>query len=114
LNRGNAYQNKYNLDQAISDFTKAIKLNPHNANAYLNRGNAYQNKGNPGQAISDFTKAIELNPNDGQIYRTRAFLYFSRREYTRTWEDVHKAEAMGCSFDPGFVKELRKASKRKR
>ena len=62
-NRGLAYGKKGKYDQAISDFTRALELNPGNARAYDRRGFAYGKKGQYDQAISDFTKALEINPN---------------------------------------------------
>lgn len=63
FNRGNAYIDKNNYDQAIKDYTKVIELNPQNADAYNNRGASYINKNNYDQAIKDYQKAIEIDPN---------------------------------------------------
>src|SRR5215469_8097074 len=41
-NRGNAYYNHGNVDQAISDYSDAIRLDPNYVSAYNNRGNAYE------------------------------------------------------------------------
>ena len=59
--RGSAYQRNGQFDQAISDFSQAIEINPNDAMLYYNRGNAYSEKGLHNQAISDYEKAIELN-----------------------------------------------------
>jgi tetratricopeptide (TPR) repeat protein len=59
-NRGNAYSVKGEFDQAISDYTKAIELNPKLDFAYSNRGNAYKDKGQFDEAITDYSRAIEL------------------------------------------------------
>jgi len=40
-NRGNAYYDKGQYDQAITDFNKALEINPRYADAYNNRGFAY-------------------------------------------------------------------------
>ena len=40
-NQGLAYFNKGQYDKAISDTSKAIEINPRDADAYNNRGNAY-------------------------------------------------------------------------
>jgi tetratricopeptide (TPR) repeat protein len=91
-NRGVAYMRKGNndmeftegadykrglmeYDQAIADFTQAIRLNPNHVNAYKNRGYAYGNRGandmklkvaeeNFVRAIADFNQVLKLNPND--------------------------------------------------
>ena len=58
--RGVAHaQGKGQYDQAISDFTSAIEINPEYAEAYYNRGVVHaQGKGQYDQAISDFTNAL--------------------------------------------------------
>ena len=40
-NQGRAYGQKGQYDQAISDYGKAIEINPRDATAYYNRGCAY-------------------------------------------------------------------------
>ena len=51
---------KGDYDSAISDYTKAIKLNPQFAAAYNIRGLAYALKGLKDLAISDFKKSTNL------------------------------------------------------
>ena len=114
-NRGDAHFKKGENDLAISDFTKAIEMNPRFANAYYYRGLAYLRKREYDQAISDYTKAIEINPRFAVAYPERAFAYCHfKREYDKAWEDVHKAESLGQEIRPGFLKTLRKDSGRKK
>jgi tetratricopeptide (TPR) repeat protein len=61
-NRGSAYGLKGDLDRAISDYNKAITLNPNYAPAYNGRGRAYASKGDYTHAVADVTKATELAP----------------------------------------------------
>jgi Flp pilus assembly protein TadD len=44
-NSGNQNLNKGNLDQAVADFTQAIKLNPNDTGVYYSRGTAYNGIG---------------------------------------------------------------------
>jgi Tfp pilus assembly protein PilF len=61
--------------QAISDFDRAIEINPEYADAYKGRGVAYGNLGNYTQAISDFDRAIEINPDYAMAYYDRGVVY---------------------------------------
>jgi Flp pilus assembly protein TadD len=48
------------LDRAISNFAKAIHLDPKDAEAYKDRGQAYGKKGNEAKAGADFDQAKKL------------------------------------------------------
>ena len=87
--RGSAYYLKGNLDQAISDYNKAIALKPK-LFFYMNRGNAYYLKGNYDQAIFDYNKEIELGPSI-YIYINRGNAYFVKGNYDQAISDYNKA-----------------------
>jgi tetratricopeptide (TPR) repeat protein len=74
-NRGAAYGEKSQYDQAISDFNKAIEMNPRYNKAYNNRGIVHRLTGQYDQAISDFNKAIAINPLDAEAYNNLAWLF---------------------------------------
>jgi tetratricopeptide (TPR) repeat protein len=67
--RGDAYNLKGDYDRAIAELTRAIKLNPHFAEAYINRSCAYLLKGNYAQARADVDRALRINQNshDAQL-----------------------------------------------
>ncbi|MDR2739402.1 MAG: tetratricopeptide repeat protein, partial [Treponema sp.] len=48
-------QNRGEYDNAIADYTEALRLDPDFTAAYNNRGNAYADKGMYDRAIEDFT-----------------------------------------------------------
>lgn len=59
--RGQARVALQDYDPAVSDFGKAIELEPLNADAYFERGLAYKARGDYESAIRDFDTAAKLN-----------------------------------------------------
>lgn len=89
--QGKFYLRKEQNDKAISEFSKAIKINPKHADAYHYRGLTYQSIGQYDQAIADFSKAIELNPKDASAYNSRANAWVNKGEFDRALSDFNKA-----------------------
>jgi len=85
-------------DQAISDYTKAIEINPTFAEVYYGLGVAYCNQGNLSQAISDYTKAIEINPNLAEAYDSRGDAYHNQGNLSQAISDYTKAIEINPNF----------------
>jgi tetratricopeptide (TPR) repeat protein len=64
--------------------------------------------------ISVFSEAIKDRPNFVGFYYNRGIAYFYKKDYDKSWQDVHKAESLGYKFDVDFIKSLKKASGRER
>ncbi len=91
VSRGNDYVKKGRYDEAISDYTKALEINPRDASAYVGRGVAYFDKGQYDDAISDFTKALEINPKFAEAYHRRGIAYGKKGQYDGAISDFTKA-----------------------
>ena len=76
---------------AISDFTKAIGINPKDGDSYYNRGFAKENLEDYEGAISDYTKAIKINPEDGDIYYNRGIAKVNLEDFEGAISDYTKA-----------------------
>ena len=96
--------------QALSNYNKAIEINPARAEAYYNRGCVYDKKGDLTEALSDYNKAIELNPDFAEAYYNRAVAYYQLNEYDQAWINVQKVEALGGTANPDFINALRSKS----
>jgi tetratricopeptide (TPR) repeat protein len=59
---GNALFEKGAVDEAMTEFQKALEINPNYAEAHNNLGNALLQKGRVGAAIIQYGKALEINP----------------------------------------------------
>lgn len=74
--RGELYYDEKNYGQAVTDYDKAIQLNPNDATPYKNRGRAYGALKEYAKAIVDCNKAIQLSPNDAYNYQARGAAYY--------------------------------------
>jgi tetratricopeptide (TPR) repeat protein len=60
-----------NLNQAMTNFDRAIKLDPQYFQAYIERGNVKTEVGDLPGAVADYTTAIQLNPKSVAAYYNR-------------------------------------------
>ena len=97
-NRGNAYKEQGNIQQAISDYTKGIAINPRDAEIYSNRGSAYKDQGNIQQALSDYNKAIEINPHFFVAYDNRGITYYQQGNFIQAISNYNKAIAINSDY----------------
>ena len=89
-------------DQAITDFTKALGVDPSMADSHLYRARAYEKKEKYDQAINDFTKAIEMEPKMAPIYADRGRIYFLKGLYDQAISDCSKALELLPTMDIAY------------
>ncbi len=82
-------------DDAIADYTEAIRLNPEYYWAYNDREAAYNKKGDFRHTIADFTEMIRLDPENGEAYHIRGGAYFLRGQKSKAEADFDKAKELG-------------------
>jgi len=99
FSRGVDSSQKGDFRRAVSDYNKAIDVNPEFVVAYLNRGYSYSRMGEFDKAIADYTKAIELNPRYAIAYHNRGFVYRKMGDYDRAILDFTKA----IEIDPKYA-----------
>jgi len=102
-NRGLAYKNLGDYNQAIKDFEAAIGMKPDYAEAYYNRGLAHKALGNVGQAIADYSQAIRIKPNLVEAYNNRGNAYGESGDCTLALMDFNAALEINPSFAEAFM-----------
>jgi Mlc titration factor MtfA (ptsG expression regulator)/Tfp pilus assembly protein PilF len=78
-------------NQAIADYSEAIRRAPDFARAYRDRGAAYAARGEHGKAIADLTRALQLDPNDDNALLWRAHVRCEARQYEKALRDLSRA-----------------------
>ena len=89
--RGFAYCETGQYNDAIADLTQAIGLDPDHADSFRERAKAYAREGQSDQAIADETRALRLKRNDASLYSERALLYLGRNRWRETIADFSAA-----------------------
>ncbi|MFC1839335.1 tetratricopeptide repeat protein [Thermodesulfobacteriota bacterium] len=75
---------------AVDYYSKVLKLNPDNAEAYKERASIYYLWGKYEELIPDLNKAIELNPDNAEAYKERARIYYNWGKYEEAIADYNK------------------------
>jgi tetratricopeptide (TPR) repeat protein len=107
-NRGQAFLEKGELDNALADFSKVIALNQSYDTAYNNRGIVLSKTGHPDKAMEDFDKAIALNPLYDEAYNHRGIAFGEMGQLDKAMEDFNKTIALNpyhsrAYFNRGYV-----------
>ena len=98
-NRGNAFRNLKNYNEAINDYNKAIELNSNNASYYNNRGNAFNVLREFEKAIDDYNNAIRLNPNYSLAYNNKGVSFYNLEKYDDAIANYNEA----IKLNPDYV-----------
>ncbi|MEP6900212.1 MAG: protein kinase [Actinomycetota bacterium] len=128
FNAGDDFLNKRQYDQAINQFTEAIKLNSGNPNAYFKRGIAYNGRGaaygdteDYDNAIQDYYQATVLKGNNAKGFSNREGACENNGHYKKSIYSTHKQSIKDykrlLKLNPIFNSahnELKKAKKERR
>jgi len=93
-NRGYAYLHLSHFDEAITDFNKALSINPKLYFSYFSRGRAFYETGKHSEALSDFNQYITLRPSSAVGYRARGLTLGAMGDMA----NANKNFLIGCSL----------------
>ena len=89
--RGRSYLELNDLENAESDFKKALRTSKKEKRTYLGLGTLNSKKGDHKEAIANFEKSIELDPQFAVAYVSLGFEYHMIGEYQRSIEYYNQA-----------------------
>ncbi len=100
--RGKTAFQKGEYENAIKDYTAAIKLDPRAAAAYTGRGLALTKRGDPLTALGDFNEALALDPNDARAYAGRGLARVRAGSTEKAVADLNRAVALDPKLAMAF------------
>jgi len=101
-NRGQAFMNTGQIENAIRDYSAAITLNPFYQEAVYNRGIAYEKIGASDLALRDYDRALVLNPSNYQAWNNRGILYGKSGSYDLSIECFNRALAINPGHSESY------------
>ena len=106
IQEGKEFLKANKIDEAIANFTEALKLDPKSIAALLNRGNTYCKQGSFDNAIADYNEVIRLDPKNGKAYNNRAVAYWYNNQPVQSHEDLKKAESLGIEVNKKIWQQI--------
>lgn len=101
LQKGHRLYQKKRFDQAILQYSQAVKNEPANFEAYFWRGRAYLKTKQYKRAIDDFEKTVRLNSRYTPAYNNLGWLYGRQGEYDTSIGHLNKS--IELSPDKGWA-----------
>jgi len=83
-------------ENALTEFNRALELQPNNSLARQYRANVYRRRGEWERSLADLQRAEELDPRDAEIARGIADTYLALRQ----WKDAERAASRALAIDP--------------
>ncbi len=101
--RAIAYANdKKNFKAAMSDFDKAIEINPQLLDAYKYRGGLLGMAKQYDRSLSDLNKYLELKPDDHEILYNRALTLVNLNRVPEALPDLDRALELNPDFERAY------------
>jgi tetratricopeptide (TPR) repeat protein len=88
--RGAGHAAKGEYQEAVRDYTQALKFAPDASDALYNRGGAYSKLARWDDALADFDALLKIVPNDPNTYYARAWVQAQRGEDKAAIADLDK------------------------
>ena len=85
-NLGLAFQNRFQLNEALLNYKIAVSLKPDYSDAYYNMGNAQYYSGNLEGAIEAYRKAVSFQPDHADAYYNLGRLHWLRQDFVEAFE----------------------------
>ena len=90
--RGAAYFEQDQLQQAVENWSAVLEIDPEHADARYNRGLASRQLGDAMQAVADLTAYLSLVPDSAEAFNQRGLAYLELEQVEQAIADVTRSE----------------------
>lgn len=102
IRRGDAKYSRRDYEDAITDYSEAIRLSPDNAQAYLGRGNAKYALEQYQDALQDYEESLKHDPDYVYALNGRGNVKFALNDYEAAIKDFNQAIQANPQFSLAF------------
>jgi tetratricopeptide (TPR) repeat protein len=88
--RGYAAATNQQFQDAINDYSEAIKINPNDSRIYEQRAAVEMKLNDMDKALADYSEAIKLKPNEVRYYLYRSYIYEIKGDIKNSMADTEK------------------------
>ena len=88
--RATIYVSQKKFQEAIADYSEALKIKSDDPNVYERRAYAEMQLKDYDKALHDYNEAIKLSPEEPKYYQVRAFIYQTKGDFKAALADVDK------------------------
>jgi len=94
LNLGYVYAKLKQNDKAISNYDKALRIQPKLNIAYIQKGLIYYEGKEYNEALKNYFHALKIDSNDGSTYYNIGLIYSKQQEYKKAIESYKKSKEL--------------------
>jgi tetratricopeptide (TPR) repeat protein len=95
--RGYAAATNQQFEDAINDYSEAIKISPEDARIYEQRAAVEMKINDYDKALADYSEAVKLKPNETRYYLYRGYIYETKGDIKSSMADTEQV----LKLEPG-------------
>ena len=88
--RGYAAANEQRFQDAVNEYSEAIRLNSQDPRIYEQRAAVEMKLNDTDKALADYSEAIKLKPNETRYYLYRSYIYETKGDVKSSMADTEK------------------------
>ena len=88
--RGYAAANEQRFQDAVNEYSEAIRLNSQDPRIYEQRAAVEMKLNDTDKALADYSEAIKIKPNETRYYLYRSYIYETKGDVKSSMADTEK------------------------